>query len=200
LADSFSSQITVLLKRWSQGDEHALDILTPLVYKELRRIAAHLMKSERQGHSLQPTEVVNEAYLKFKAGQNIDWQGSAHFRAVAARSMRQILVDHARNRGRRKRGGSVVFTTLNEEIAAANRPIDILDLNRALDKLAIEHSAEKAKIVEFKVFAGMEHQEIAEVLHISTSTVIRHWKFAIALLRSYLQEGQSDARYPLGQS
>jgi len=192
LTGSSPTQITELLARWSLGDEHALDSLVPLVYKDMRRIASYLMMGERPGHTLQPTELANQAYMKLKDEKKIDWQNRAHFMAVAARAMRQILVDHARNRGRRKRGGGVVFTTLNEEIAAAHHPIDLLDLNRALDHLAAEHPR-KARVLELKLFGGLSHEEIGQVLQISTITVIRDWNFAIALLRSEMQEQQPHA-------
>jgi len=118
VASASTHQITELLVRWCQGDEHALDSLIPLVYKDMRRLAAHLMKGERPGHSLQPTEVANQAYLKLKDENKIEWQSRAHFLAVAARAMRQILVDHARKRGRLKRGGEITLTSLNDKIGA----------------------------------------------------------------------------------
>jgi RNA polymerase sigma factor (TIGR02999 family) len=189
---SSPNQITELLARWSQGDEHALDSVVPLVYKDLRRIASHLMKGERPGHTLQPTELANQVYIKLKDEKKIHWQNRAHFMAVAARAMRQILVDHARNRGRQKRGGGISFTTLNEETAAADHPVDLLDLNRALDHLAAEQPR-KARVLELKLFGGLSHEEISQVLQISTITVIRDWNFAIALLRSAL-----DGPHPHG--
>jgi RNA polymerase sigma factor (TIGR02999 family) len=192
LAGASTNQITELLIRWGQGDEHALDSLVPMVYKDMRRIAAHIMKGERPGHSLQPTEVANQAFLKLKDENKIEWQSRAHFLAVAARAMRQILVDHARKRGRLKRGGEITLTSLNEKIGAANHRIEFLDLHRGLDHLAAEHPR-KARVVEMKVFSGMEHAEISQVLGISTITVIREWNSAIALLRSHLKDSRPHA-------
>jgi RNA polymerase sigma factor (TIGR02999 family) len=180
-----------MLLRWSQGDEHALDSLVPLVYKDVRRIAAYLMKGERPGHSLQPTEVANELYIKLKNEKKMEWQDRDHFLAVAARAMRQILVDHARKRGRHKRGGEIIFTTLKDAVAAVGRPIDALDLDWALDRLATEHPR-KARAVELKVYGGLTHDQIARLLGISTITVQRDWDLAVALLRSYMQERDSD--------
>jgi RNA polymerase sigma-70 factor (ECF subfamily) len=187
LADSSSNQITVLLKRWSQGDEHALDSLVPFVYKDMRRIAAHLMKGERPGHSLQPTEVANQAYIKLKDEKKIEWQNRSHFLAVAARAMRQILVDHARRRGRHKRGGEISFITLNEEVAGSPRHVDLLDFNMALDRLAAEYPRQ-ARVAELRLFAEASHEEIAEILEISTITVIRDWQFARAFLRAEMKD------------
>jgi RNA polymerase sigma-70 factor (ECF subfamily) len=191
VASPSTEQITGMLLRWSQGDEHALDSLVPLVYKDVRRIAAYLMKGERRGHSLQPTEVANELYIKLKDEKKMEWQNRDHFLAVAARAMRQILVDHARKRGRRKRGGEIIFTTLKEAVAAVGRPFEALDLDWALDRLAAEHPR-KARVVELKVYGGLTHDQIARLLGVSTITVQRDWDLAVALLRSYMQERDSD--------
>jgi RNA polymerase sigma factor (TIGR02999 family) len=175
-----AQDITGLLVRWSQGDEHALDSLTPLVYKDLRRMAAYLLRSERQGHTLQPTALVNEAYLKLAGQAKLQWQNRAHFLAVAARAMRQILVDHARKRGRIKRDAEIL--PLDEALVfAPERSRALLSLDEALKRLAAI-DPRKAHVVELRFFGGSDNDEIAEVLQISANTVMRDWKMARAWL------------------
>lgn len=178
-----AAEITGLLLRWSEGDERALDQLTPLVYDDLRRMAYFLLKKERPGHTLQPTALVNEACLKLGDAARTPWQNRAHFLAVAARAMRQILVDYARGRLRDKRGAGATVLPLDEALVfAPERPRELLDLDDALDRLASVHPR-KAKVVELRFFGGMSIDETAAVLHISDNTVTRDWDFAKAWLR-----------------
>lgn len=183
-----SGDITGILLRWSQGDTHALDSLTPLVYKDLRRMASYLLRSERQGHTLQPTALVHEAYLKLAGQAKVQWQNRAHFLAVAARAMRQILVDHARGRKRIKRDAEIV--PLEEGLCfALDRPQSLLALDEALKRMAVV-DARKAQVVELRFFGGSTNEEIAEALHISANTVIRDWKLA----KAWLQREMDDTK------
>jgi RNA polymerase sigma factor (TIGR02999 family) len=178
-----AAEITGILSRWSQGDEHALDSLTPLVYRDLRRIAGRLLRGERPGHTLQPTALVNEAYLKLAGHAKVQWQNRTHFFAVAARAMRQILVDHARGHLAAKRGAGVTVVPLEEGLAIEpERLADFLALDQALHRLsAID--PRKTKIVELRFFAGLNNDEIAGLLQISPNTVVRNWNVAKAWLR-----------------
>jgi len=188
------AQITEVLARWSQGDERALDSLTPLVYQDLRRLAAHLLRGERTGHTLQPTALVNEAYLKLSRQAKAQWQNRAHFFAVAARAMRQILVDYARNHNRDKRGGGVALLPLDEALVfAAERSGDLLSLDEALKRLAALDSR-KSRVVELRFFGGLNNEEIAEVLQISPNTVMRDWNMAKAWLRRDMESGDTHGR------
>lgn len=185
-----SQQITALLFRWSHGDDHALDDLIPLVYDRLRRIAAWRMnQNERKGHTLQPSDLVNEAFLKLNVSAKVQWKDRVHFYAVAARAMRQVLVDHARRRKRIKRNVDVV--PLDEALVLApERSAELLALNEALDRLAA-HELRKARVVELRFFGGLSNEEIAEVLEISANTVIRDWDYAKAwLTRDMRGEGK----------
>lgn len=185
-----SAEITGILFRWSQGDEHALDKLTPLVYRDLRRIAARLLRGERLGHTLQPTALVNEAYLKLAGQAKAQWQNRTHFFAVAARAMRQILVDHARGHLRAKRGAGVTVLPLEDGLLfAPERSADLLALDQALERLsAID--PRKTRVVELRFFGGLNNDEIAEVLQISPNTVMRDWNMAKAWLRREIDGGK----------
>ncbi len=177
--------VTKLLVDWRNGNVAALDLLTPLVFQELHRLAGGYLRKERPGHTLQPTALVNEAYLRL-AGQNdqVDWQSRSHFIAIAARHMRQILVDHARKRGAGKRGAAGVPVTLDDNaILAPERSGDLLALDEALNKLALS-DPRKAQAVELRFFGGMEMQEIAEVLGVSLKTVQNDLRMAHAWLRT----------------
>lgn len=177
-----SSQVTELLVRWRGGDREALDSLLPLVYDELRRIARHYLQGERPGHTLQSTALVNEAYVRMVAQDFPQWQNRAHFFAVAAQLMRQILVDHARAHRASKRGGNVYKVSLDE---AEGQPqatdLDLVALDDALKNLA-EMDPQQSKVVELKFFAGLSIEDTAEVLAISPSTVKRDWITARAWL------------------
>jgi len=185
-----AAEITGILFRWSQGDEHALDSLTPLVYRDLRRLAARLLRDERSGHTLQPTALVNEAYLKLAGQAKVQWQNRTHFFAVAARAMRQILVDHARGHLRLKRGAGVTVLPLEEGLLfEPERSADLLALDEALNRLAAL-DARKTRVVELRFFAGLDNEEIAKVLEISPNTVMRDWNMAKAWLRREIEGGK----------
>ncbi len=179
---SSSSQVTELLVRWRGGDREALDSLLPLVYDELRRIARHYLQGERPGHTLQSTALVNEAYVRMVAQDFPQWQNRAHFFAVAAQLMRQILVDHARSHRASKRGGNVYKVSLDEaEEQPLATDVDIIALDDALKNLA-EMDLQQSRVVELKFFAGLSIEDTAEVLNISPSTVKRDWITARAWL------------------
>ena len=178
-APSVSQQrVTDLLTRWSHGDDAALEELTPLIYEELRRLAHHYMKGERPDHTLQTTALVNEVYLRLADQTNPDWQSRAHFFAVAARAMRQILVSYARSNRAQKRGGGATRIELDEAaILSPEQSNEIVDVHEALKKLATLDER-KAQVVELKFFGGLNYEEIAEVLKIARVTVRRDWEFA----------------------
>jgi RNA polymerase sigma factor (TIGR02999 family) len=178
-AASVSQQrVTELLVRWSQGDDAALAELTPLVYEELRRLAHHYMEGERPDHTLQTTALVNEAYLRLADQTNPNWQSRAHFFAVAARAMRQILVSYARSNRAQKRGGGGARIELDEAaIMSPEQSNEIVDVHEALERLSTLDER-KAQVVELKFFGGLNYDEIAEVLKISRVTVRRDWEFA----------------------
>ena len=181
-------RVTQLLADWSDGDDSALGELTPLVYEELRRLAHHFMEGQRSDHTLQTTALVDEAYLRLADQTAPTWQNRAHFFAVAARAMRHILVDYARSNQARKRGGGAVKIELDEAaIFSPQESEAIVDLHEALERLGSLDSR-KARVVELKYFAGLNHDEIAEVMKISAVTVRRDWTFARAWLRDELEE------------
>lgn len=179
-------EITSLLRAHASGDADALGQLLPRVYEELRRIARARLHRERAGHTLAPTELVHQAYLKLVPLERIDWQSRAHFFAIASRAMRNVLIDYAVQRGAAKRGGGARPVTLDEQSAAAERPLDdLIALGRALDRLeSIE--ARQARVVECKFFGGLSLEETAEALAISPATVSRDWTFARAWLHREL--------------
>jgi len=175
-------RVTHLLAEWSQGDDSALAELTPLVYEELRRLAHHYMEGERPDHTLQTTALVNEAYLRLADQSNPNWQSRAHFFAVAAQAMRRILVSYARSNRAQKRGGGAARIELDEAaILSPEQSNEIVDVHEALEKLG-KLDSRKARVVELKYFGGLNHDEIAEVMKISTVTVRRDWVFAKAWL------------------
>ena len=181
--------ITQLLIDWGKGDQEALERLMPLVYTELRRLASSYLRRERVGHTLQPTALVNEAYLKLIDQKNAKWQNRAQFFGISAQLMRRILVDHARQRQAVKRGGSDQqrLSITSAEAAVIKHPeIDLLALNEALDELA-QMDPQQSRIVELKFFGGLSIEETAEVLGISHATVERDWKSARAWLRRQLE-------------
>jgi RNA polymerase sigma factor (TIGR02999 family) len=190
MARTSATQITGLLLRWRQGDKGALDALAPLVYRDLRRVAARLLRRERPEHTLQPTALVNEAYLKLLGQSRVPAENRSHFFAVAAGAMRHILVDHARGHQRAKRGAGAVAVPLDEAfVFAPERSTDLLALDQALDRLA-SLDPRKAKVVELRFFAGLNNEEVAEVLEISPNTVMRDWKMAKAWLRRDMECAQ----------
>jgi RNA polymerase sigma factor (TIGR02999 family) len=180
--------VTQLLIDWSKGDQAALDQLMPLVYSELRRLATNYLRRERQGHTLQPTALVNEAYLKLVDQRNAKWQNRAQFFGISAQLMRRILVDHARQHRAAKRGGSEQqrLSITSAEKFAKQSEIDLLALNEALDELT-KMDPQQARIVELKFFGGLSIEETAEVLGIGHATVERDWKMARAWLRRQLE-------------
>lgn len=183
LGDPLPENITHLLKEWNDGDERALDRLTPLVYEELRQQAARYLRRERQNHTLQTTALINEAYLRLIDAKEVRWQGRAHFFAIAANLMRRILVDHARRRDAEKRGGSQIRLTLDRAVARAEQSeVDVMAIDQALTRLAIIDE-QQAQIVELRYFSGLSVEETAMALGISPRTVKRDWSVARAWLR-----------------
>jgi RNA polymerase sigma factor (TIGR02999 family) len=178
--------VTELLRRWRHGDQSALERLTPLVYDQLRARAERLLARERP-QTLEPTALVHEAYLRLLGSEvRVDWADRAHFLAVAARVMRQILIDAARARGRGKRGGDALRVTLSGDLEGAPGPnLDLLGLDRALGALAAQ-SERKARLVELHFFGGLSYPELAEALSVSEATVHRELRFAKAWLRKEL--------------
>src|SRR5438874_12775920 len=179
-----TESVTQLLVKWGSGDEKALDKLMPLVYSELRRLAGNYLRRERQGHTLQPTALVNEAYLKLIDQRNAHWQNRAQFFAVAAQLMRRILVDHARQRQAAKRGGSAQQRlSITSAGKLAKQPeVDLLNLHEALEELT-EMDPQQGRLVQLKFFGGLSIEETAEVMGIDHATVESDWKTARAWLR-----------------
>jgi RNA polymerase sigma factor (TIGR02999 family) len=185
-ASDHPGQITQLLERWGQGDQSALDELTPLVYRELRQVAAAYMRRERPEHSLQTTALVNEAYLRLVGQPHGRLQGRKHFYGIAARLMRQVLVEHARRHAAEKRGrGRPAVTLGHAEEVAGSPELDILSVHEALDRLAT-FDPQQARIVELRFFGGLSIKESAEVLGVGHATVEREWGLARAWLRKEL--------------
>jgi len=184
-----AANVTELLLAWQAGDHAALDKLLPAIQPELRRIARRHMAAERRGHVLQPTALVNEAYLRLAASKDIQWQGRAQFFAVAAQVMRHILVDHARERARAKRGGGAFRISLSDaEHLAMPRPPDVVALDDALNALE-KFDRRKSKVIELRFFGGLSLQETADVLRVSVGTVRRDWSLARAWLYRELGDG-----------
>jgi RNA polymerase sigma factor (TIGR02999 family) len=180
---SARASVTDLLTAWSAGDERALTALMPLVYDGLRAIARQFLRHERPGHTLQPTALVHEAYARLVDHDRIQWQGRTHFFAVASRTMRRILVEHARRRHALRRGGDPLRVTLDETSRVANRDdVEVIALDRALHKLGAVDATEE-RIVELRYFGGLTIEEAAEVLGSSPATVKREWVHARAWLR-----------------
>ncbi len=179
---SASHAVTGLLLAWSQGEQAALEKLVPLVYAELRRIAHRYMNRERRDHTLQTTELVNEAYLRLIDANQVRWQDRAHFFAISAQLMRRILVDFARSRRYVKRGGEAHKATFNEALLVSPAPgPDLVALDDALKELAVK-DARKCRVVELRFFGGLSVEETAEVLKVSSETVHRDWRLAKAWL------------------
>jgi RNA polymerase sigma-70 factor, ECF subfamily len=180
--------VTQLLVKWSNGDQAALEKLMPLVYSELRRLASNYLRRERPGHTLQPTALVNEAYLKLIDQKNAKWQSRAQFFGVAAQLMRRILVDHARAHQAAKRGGSDQerLSITSAERIVQQPAVDLLALHEALEELATL-DPQQERIVELKFFGGLSIEETAEVMSIGHATVERDWKMARAWLRRKLE-------------
>ncbi len=184
-----SQQITQLLKQWSDGDAEVLDDLMPLVYVELRRQASGYLRRERSNHTLQPTALINEVYLKLIDQRDVKWQNRAHFFAIAAQAMRRILVDYARERKREKRGGAAENLPLDEAltIVSQEKSVDLVALDEALNKLA-KFDERQAKVVELRYFSGLSIDETAEVLNVSNVTIRRDWNMAKAWLHQEIKK------------
>lgn len=188
MTDSTAHEITELLQAWRQGDEHALERLTPQVYRELHRAAKRCMKGERTGHSMQTTGLINELYLRLTDLKGVDWQSRAHFFALCARQMRRILTDQARARRSHKRGGGAPPLSLDAAPAVSAQRHEVLAVDEALNALS-KVDLRKSQVVEMRFFGGMSVEETAQVLRVSTDTVVRDWKLAKAwLLRELSQE------------
>ncbi len=176
------SELTVILQRIDQGDPHAADELLPLVYEELRKLAAQKMARESPGQTLQATALVHEAWLRLGGDQQPEWQNRAHFFAAAAEAMRRILIDNARRKSSLRHGGGAERVNLDGlEVAAGMDDDQLLALDEALDRLA-EHDAEKAQLVKLRFFAHLTNAQAAKVLGVSEPTVKRYWSYARAWL------------------
>jgi RNA polymerase sigma factor (TIGR02999 family) len=185
-------QVTQLLQAWSEGDQAALDQLMPLVYQELHRLAHRYLGREQRGHTLQTTALVNEAYLRLIEAQQVRWQDRAHFFAISAQLMRRILVDFARARGYRKRGGGAQQVSLDEGLVISPaRGADFLALDEALKSLAAIDER-KSRVIELRYFGGLSVEETAEVLKVSPETVKRDWRLARTWLLRELSTANSD--------
>ena len=186
--------VTELLRAWSDGDDAALDQLIPLMEVELRRLARGYMGRERQGHTLQTTALVNEAFLRLTDARQIRWQDRAHFLGISARLMRRVLVDYARRRGFHKRGGGAQRVTLHEALVTApDQEFDVLALDRALEALE-KTDARKSRIIELRFFGGLSVEETAEALKVSPETVMRDWKLAKAWLLRELAPDRGESK------
>lgn len=188
-----SHQVTRLLIQWSDGDQSALDDLMPIVYDELRLMAKRFMRRQDSGHTMQTTELIHEAYLKLAGNQEKDWKNRAHFFGVASQAMRHILVDYARSKQSKRRGGPGHKVTLAENMFVLNeRSEEIVALDDALSRLS-KLDDRKGRVVEMKFFGGLNFDEIAEVLKVSIVTVKRDWSFARNWLLKEISEGSPSA-------
>jgi RNA polymerase sigma factor (TIGR02999 family) len=183
-----TGEVSRLLDAWRGGEESALERLMPLVYDELHALAHRHLRGERDGHTLQTTALLHEAYLKLM-GADVPWEGRVHFFAVAARAMRRVLVDHARGVRREKRGGGAVAITLDENISSDEAGADLLDLDDAIERLGALDER-KARAIEMHYFGGLEYAEIGEALGISEATVHRDLRMARAWLQRELSASE----------
>lgn len=184
--------VTKLLQAWSDGDEAALEELTPLVYRELHRLAKRYMARERGGHTLQTSALVNEAFMRLTDWKNVEWRNRAHFFAMSARMMRHILVDFARSKRVAKRGGAAAIVPIDEALATATDPReDLVALDDALQRLATLDERQ-SRVVELRFFGGLTLDEIADVLDVSVGTVRRDWSLARAWLYRDLAASHGD--------
>ena len=183
--------VTKLLVDWGNGDRAALDELTPLVYEELRRLAARYMRRENPGHTLQPSALVNEAFLRLVDQRDVRWQNRAHFFGVAAQLMRRVLIDCARKHASGKRGGGTLRVSVSEAVGVAQQATEMIALDRALSGLA-EMDPRKGQIVEMKFFGGLTTEEVAAVLGVTPRTIEREWRAAKAWLHRAVGEGEPD--------
>lgn len=181
------TEITELLREWSEGKDEVLDQLMPLVYAELRRQAARHLRRERRDHTLQTTGLIHEAYLKLVGQRQVQWESRSHFFAIASQAMRRVLVDYARARHRAKRGGDDVRLSISaaEEVASESRPVDLIALDEALTRLAAIDE-QQSRVVELRYFSGLSLEETAAILNISRATAAREWSMARAWLHREL--------------
>ncbi|HZO84150.1 MAG TPA: sigma-70 family RNA polymerase sigma factor [Verrucomicrobiae bacterium] len=187
-----SEEVTQLLVAWSKGNKGALDQLMPVVYRELHRLARRRLDRENDGHTLQTTALVHEAYLRLVGQKKAQWQNRAHFFAIAAQMMRRILVDYARSRDSAKRGAGAPQVSFDEMLAApTGRAADVVALDQALTTLA-QFDERKSRMVELRFFGGLSIEETAEVLGVSPGTVRRDWTLAKAWLQSEIQKDDKD--------
>lgn len=185
-----STQITDLLIAWSNGEAEAMESLLPLIERELQDMAHRYMRREQAGHMLQTTALINEAYLRLVNQQHVRWQNRAHFFGIAAQMMRRVLLNHARDQERDKRGGKMILVSLSEaETLALEQSVDFLALDEALNRLQAQ-DPRKSKVVELRYFGGLSVEETAEVLRISPITVMRDWNLAKAWLARELEHGR----------
>jgi RNA polymerase sigma-70 factor, ECF subfamily len=182
--------VTLILKEWSNGDPNAAERLMPFVYNELRRLARSFLAGERHEHTLQPTALVNEAYLRLVDQTRVNWQNRTHFYSIAASMMRRVLIDHARGHATEKRGGGAVHLSIDDlQLPIEQRAASLLALDEALDKLG-QFDERKCKVVEMRFFGGLADEEIAQILDVTTRTVLRDWKTARLWLYRELTESQ----------
>jgi RNA polymerase sigma factor (TIGR02999 family) len=191
MASGSAPDVTQLLVNWSRGDQAALEQLMPLVYGELRRLAAAYLRRERSNHTLQSTALVNEAFLRMVQQHEVQWRNRAHFYGIAAQMIRRILVDYARSQHAEKRGSGAIKLELDEAMAVAQKlpDVDLLALNDALDRLA-QLDERQSRVVELRFFAGLSIEETAEVMHLSSASIKREWHTA----RAWLFREMSAAR------
>jgi RNA polymerase sigma-70 factor (ECF subfamily) len=184
--EAAQADVTRLLQQWSNGEEQALDRLVPQIHQELRKLAASYLRRERPDHTLQPTALVNEAFLRLIDQRAVRWQNRAHFFGIAAQAMRRILVDHARTHGAHKRGGGLRQVPLEDDHAIGGAvDVDLLALDEALTRLAAL-DPQHGRIVELRYFGGLTLEETAEVMRISPATIGREWRIAKAWLAAEL--------------
>ncbi|HEX8162520.1 MAG TPA: sigma-70 family RNA polymerase sigma factor [Pyrinomonadaceae bacterium] len=178
MSGELQHDVTRILRDWSGGDRNAPERLMPFVYDELRRLARSFLARERGAHTLQPTALVHEAYVRLVDQRAVDWQNRAHFYGIAASMMRRVLIDHARAHATEKRGGAAIRLSLDDvQVPLEQRASDLLALDEALERLA-QFDERKSRIVEMRFFAGLKDEEIAEVLGVTARTVLRDWKKA----------------------
>ncbi|MDX6611406.1 MAG: hypothetical protein QOD75_592 [Blastocatellia bacterium] len=188
MADERQHDVTKILHDWSAGDADAPERLMPVVYDELRRLARSFLSRERGGHTLQPTALVNEAYLKLVDQTRVNWQNRAHFYGIASSMMRRVLIDHARAHATEKRGGTAIHLSIDDlDVPTEQRAASLIALDEALQKLA-QLDERKCKVVEMRFFGGLADEEIAKVLGVTTRTVLRDWKAARLLLYRELSQ------------
>lgn len=184
-------EVTQILQDWSGGDAEAAERLMPLVYDEMRRLARSLLARERGGHTLQPTALVNEAYLRLVDQRSVSWQNRAHFYGIAASMMRRVLIDHARAHAAEKRGGSAVRLSLEDvHVPLEERAASFVAMDEALERLS-QFNERGRRIIEMRFFGGLTDEEIAQVLGVSTRTVLRDWKTARLWLYRELSQNPS---------